>query len=68
MDSCGKKTDDLSAKIEIWARNPRVHAIPRITNLPKFPPQRFSSYEEMNSFKRWLIAELARQGGATWSW
>ncbi|HEY8239892.1 MAG TPA: hypothetical protein VIH35_00515 [Kiritimatiellia bacterium] len=63
-----KFTDDYKAKYEIWARNPRVVRMPRIANLPKFPPQKFNNYEELHAFKKWLLDELARKGGARWTW
>lgn len=61
-----KITDSYLAKYELWARNPRVVRMPRISNLPAFPPQKFGSYEELHAFKKRLMNELARRGGARW--
>ena len=55
-------TDDYRAKIRLWAANPRVEPLP--SSLPRLPPsrpQRFASHEEMNRWKRALIAEMARR-------
>jgi hypothetical protein len=57
-----KITDDYRAKIKLWAMNPTVAPSPRAPVLPKFPPQRFSSHEEMNKWKQELLKQLARQG------
>jgi hypothetical protein len=62
-----KFTDDPKAKFKIWAREAKVYAFPRVANLPRFGVKRFRSYAEMNAWKRELLAELARQGGARWT-
>jgi len=62
-----KQIDSLQAKLRMWAENPRVVAMPRITNLPKFSKKSFRSYEEMNEWKRSLLLELAKAGGAKWT-
>ncbi len=62
-----KFTDDRLAKIRLWVQNPQVTPDHRIVNLPRFMPQRFSSYEELHAWKRKLLIELARRGGAQWS-
>ncbi|HAK95385.1 MAG TPA: hypothetical protein DCM87_10365 [Planctomycetes bacterium] len=61
-----KIADDRRAKIEIWARESRVHAFPVIAELPRFGVKRFTSYAELNAWKRELLLGLARQGGARW--
>lgn len=61
-----KITDDRRAKIMIWAREATVHAFPAIANMPRFGVKRFTSYAELNAWKRGLVLELARQGGARW--
>ena len=61
-----KFTDDYEAKYEIWARERRVIAQPRPANLPRFKPQKFSSYEEFNRWKRELIEQVIRSGGFQW--
>jgi hypothetical protein len=62
-----KLTDQPDAKIKIWARERRVVALPRIANLPQFGHKKFDSYEAFNAWKRALLLELARRGGAKWS-
>ena len=56
-----KISDDYNAKFEFWTRNPKPQlGIPE-PKLPKFAPKRFSSYEEMNQWKRELLDEIARE-------
>lgn len=55
-----KITDDYKAKIRLCAANPRVVPLPPGPPIPKFPPQKFNSYEEMNRWKAALIRECAR--------
>jgi len=62
-----KYTDDYSAKLKIWAAEGKVHAIPRIANLPHFGWKKFSSHEEMNVWKKSLLSELVASGGAEWT-
>ena len=62
-----KVSDDYSAKIGLWAENPKVCAVPQIANLPRFGSKKFNSYEEMNVWKRLLIEQLAKEGGARWT-
>jgi len=62
-----KRTDDIHAKLEFWAASPRVVAVPRLANLPRFGHKKFNSYAEMNRWKQALLAELARRGGAQWT-
>ena len=66
-----KAVDDPHAKIRFWAAEAarpgfRPPSCPVPENLPKFPPQRFSSYAEMNLWKRRYLLEIARQGGVKW--
>jgi len=61
-----KYTDRYDAKLEIWAGLGKVCSIPEITNLPRFGHKKFSSYDEMNSWKKALVLELAERGGAQW--
>lgn len=61
-----KATDDYNAKLDLWAREGRVYAQPKIANLPRFGSKSFSSYEEMNAWKKELLEELQRQGGPKW--
>ena len=62
-----KITDDYRAKLALWAKEGKVYRMPRIANLPKFGHRRFNSYEELNAWKRSLLEELVRQGGAQWT-
>lgn len=62
-----KITDQPDAKIQLWARQPRVVRTPRIANLPYFGVRRFSSYAEFNQWKQELLLELVRKGGAKWT-
>jgi hypothetical protein len=62
-----KTTDNYAAKLEIWAREGKVARLPRIANLPRFGHRRFSSYEELNTWKQSLRDQLAEQGGAQWT-
>jgi len=61
-----KRVDDEMAKLRFWAEHPQVMAMPRIINLPRFAKQSFRSHQEMNEWKRALLRELARAGGAKW--
>ena len=58
--------DDYNAKFKIWARNPKVVACPKPTNLPHFKAQRFDSYEAFNTWKDELLVQMAKQGGIKW--
>jgi hypothetical protein len=54
-----KISDDYKAKFEFWAkdRKPQPDFPPPL--LPKFKSKRFSSYEEMNQWKRELLGQIA---------
>lgn len=62
-----KKTDDYNAKYAIWAKERKVHPLPKMDLPVKFPPKCFSSYEELNRWKKELIVEVAKLGGCKWS-
>jgi len=62
-----KITDDYSGKLEIWARESKVVRMPRIANLPAFGHRRFNSYAELNAWKKSLLDDLIKQGGAQWT-
>ena len=62
-----KITDDYDAKLEIWARERKVYPLPKVQGLPRFHPQKFSSYAEFNAWKRGLLDEIALRGGVTWT-
>jgi hypothetical protein len=55
-----KISDDYLAKIRMWARNPQVIPLPPGPPIPKFPPQRFRTHEEMNRWKEELLRQMAR--------
>jgi len=56
-----KLTDDYKAKIKLWVANPRVMPLPPGPPVPRFRPQKFSSYEEMNRWKKALLTQMARE-------
>ena len=62
-----KISDRYDAKLELWAREPRVCRLPRLANLPRFGSRKFDSYEELNAWKQSLLRELAARGGAKWT-
>lgn len=62
-----KITDDYDAKLKIWAREGKVHRLPKVHGLPPFSPKKFSSYAEMNEWKKEYLAQIAAQGGVTWT-
>lgn len=62
-----KRTDDYDSKLEMWARESRVHPLPRARGLPRFKSRKFSSYKAFNAWKRGLLDEIARNGGVTWT-
>ena len=62
-----KFTDDYNAKYVIWARESRVYALPRITGLPHFGSKKFSSYEDLNRWKRALLLDAAATGSIRWT-
>jgi hypothetical protein len=56
-----KITDDYKAKIRLWAANPRVEPLPTaLPVLPRFRAKKFANHEEMNRWKRSLLAQIAR--------
>jgi len=62
-----KVTDDYTAKLKIWAVEGRVARLPRATGFPRFGCRRFSSADEMNVWKKELLAETALLGGVRWT-
>jgi hypothetical protein len=61
-----KTTDDYKAKFSMWAAEARIAPMPRATGIPSFSCRRFCSAEEMNAWKKELMAETARRGGVRW--
>jgi len=62
--NCAK--DDYKAKYRMWISNPPVFSSPVPMNLPRFGCKRFSSYEELNTWKYQYRMEIARAGGLQW--
>ncbi len=61
-----KRSDDYSAKLEMWAAEPRVYPLPQIVRLPRFKAMKFKSHAEMNAWKQQLLDRIASQGGVRW--
>jgi len=61
-----KIIDNYAGKLEMWAREAKVVRMPRLANLPAFGHRRFNSYEELSAWKKSLIDEMLKQGGARW--
>jgi hypothetical protein len=55
-----KITDDYKAKIKMWAANPQVFPPLPAPKLPPFRCQRFKSHEEMNTWKKSMLLQLAK--------
>lgn len=66
MNTPNKSVDDYKVKARFYARNPRVVHIGITPELPRFGHVRFSSYNEMNAWKKEYLRSLARRGGCTW--
>jgi len=62
-----KVSDDYKAKYRLWARNPKVCALPKAVGLPYFGHKKFTSYEEMNNWKREYLLRIAAAGGVKWT-
>ncbi len=62
-----KSTDNYKIKLKIWADENRVVGLPKAIGFPKFGCQRFASGDEMNAWKKELLAETARSGGVQWT-
>lgn len=62
-----KISDDYNAKFEIWAKERKVFSMPKAELPFKFAPQRFSSYEELNQWKKELLVKIAEKGGVKWN-
>jgi len=62
-----KYTDDYSAKLRLWAQNPQVVPLPKISGIPKFSAKKFNSYAEMNAWKAELLKQIAANGGCRWT-
>ena len=62
-----KITDNYKIKLRMWATDNRVVSLPKAIGCPAFGCKRFSSGEEMNIWKKELLAETARMGGVQWT-
>ena len=62
-----KFTDNYNAKYEIWAREPKVSPLPAVLGIPRFKSKKFSSYKELNAWKKSLIDQIAAGGGVKWT-
>ena len=63
-----KTQDDYKGKIRLWAGTaPRARVVPVPVGLPRFGSRKFSSYAEMNAWKRAYILETLRTGGVAWT-
>ena len=62
-----KYTDDYEAKYKIWAANPVVHPLPKVTGLPRTGSKKFRTYEEYNAWKQEYLIQIARSGGVKWT-
>lgn len=58
--------DDYDAKLTMWAKNPEFPPMPEMEPLPGFKSAKFSSYAEMNAWKRKMLMEIAERGGVKW--
>lgn len=62
-----KISDDYNAKFEIWAKERKVFPMPKAKLPFRFAPRKFSSYEELNQWKKELLVKIAEKGGVKWS-
>jgi hypothetical protein len=62
-----KATDDYRAKLDIWAREGKVSPLPKAVGIPRFRAKKFRSHQEMNAWKRQLLAEIAANGRLQWT-
>lgn len=62
-----KIKNDYKAKLKIWAVEAKVVSLPKAVGFPTFSCRRFSSGDEMNVWKKNMLAEIARRGGLRWT-
>ena len=62
-----KVSDNYQAKYRLWAEQPEVRPLPKPVGIPRFHSRKFSSYEEMNAWKRELLKQIAAGGGCQWT-
>jgi hypothetical protein len=62
-----KYSDNYKSKLDIWAKDPEVCSLPKVSGLPEFSVKRFNSYAEMNAWKKDYLEKIAAQGGVTWT-
>jgi hypothetical protein len=56
-----KISDDYNAKFVFWTRDPKPQLGIPDPKVPKFSGKRFSSYQEMNDWKRELLDQIIRE-------
>jgi len=56
-----KISDDYKAKQRLWIAASQVAPLPKGPPLPPFGSRRFRSHEEMNRWKKELLAQCARE-------
>jgi len=56
-----KISDDYNAKFVFWTKNPKPQFGIPDPKVPKFSAKRFSSYKEMNDWKRELLDQIIRE-------
>lgn len=61
-----KRTDDIHAKYELWARQPRVQPLPYAVRIPGLTHITFQSYEAMNRWKQEQRLRLATLPPEQW--
>jgi len=66
MNAINKSADNYKSKIKFYIRNPQVAHIGVTPEFPRFGHVRFTSYDEMNAWKKELLRSLARRGGCSW--
>jgi len=62
-----KIENDYKGKLKIWAAEANVVRLPKAIGFPAFSCRRFSSGDEMNIWKKSMLAEIARNGGLRWT-
>jgi len=61
-----KRTDDIHAKIDFWARHPQVQPLPYAVRIPGLTRIAFRSYAEMNRWKSEQRLKLASLPPEQW--
>jgi len=56
-----KISDDYNAKYTFWTEDPKPQLSIPEPRVPKFSARRFSSYKDMNDWKRELLDQIVRE-------